>query len=145
MSTILPILVEWRRIWRDNDNTLGCCGQKDVAAAAAASTKNAPLTDWLTDRNWRDCLANVRYKWPQYFPKEDAAREATCIPNASWKLGREFAINCVFRTAEVSVTDFGGDLDLYTAIMDEDNQGMVQSVQFIPLICGCFSWRHVPL
>lgn len=70
------------------------------------------------------------------------------MSNVSWKLGRKLHL---FRTTEVSVTDFfGGDLDLQAAIMDEDNQGMIYSMQFTLLIYfrtkSQFSMgKHVPL
>lgn len=130
LSTTLPILVEWRRIWRDTDHTLGHFGRKGIAAAAS-ETPPFTRTGGAASRPWGVNGHNIS-------PKEDAARETTCAPNASWKLGRALAVNYTFsRTTEVSVTDLE-DLDLQTAIMDEDNQGMIYSVQFRPLNWSCF-------
>lgn len=78
-----------------------CEGGEDTAAAATAVRGKKHSSTGGTE-------TRLRRKWTQRFLKEHAIRETTCVPDASWKQGRAFAINYIHLSQRKFVTDFWG-------------------------------------
>lgn len=127
--------MEWRRSCRDKDNTLVHCGQKTRLLLQTHSAHWLTGTGGTVSPLWGVNGHNISQK-------KDAARKTTCVPNASWKLIRVFAVYQIpFSTLHNgSFSDrFLEDLSFIGCKHGRGQPRYDSSMQFRPMNGSCFS------